>query len=225
MALSLGTFAASTLGMRLSLPRSTARYTCESLVRKGLMIETRKANTKLFAAENPTKLFSILHEQEAELIRKKEQLSVTVKELEQKYNPNAKLPKITFYEGIDGIGRMLDELLTHPTTLYSFGAGDYFLEKEPELILNFRKKAKHAYKKVFVMRSPKYRHLHEKDPLNYQTKYFQSLNELEVDFQITDDMLSITSIKQSIPVGILIKHKEIVNAFTQIFQELWNHTR
>lgn len=97
-ALALGTFPASILGNRLGIPRSTARYTCESLVHKGLMIETKKANTKLFVAENPTKLFSIYHAEETGLMRKKEQLDMTVKELQQIYNPDAKLPKVTFYE-------------------------------------------------------------------------------------------------------------------------------
>lgn len=119
-ALAMGMFPASTLGNRLCIPRSTARYACESLVKKGLMVETKKANTKLFAAMNPTRLFSILHEQEAEIARKKERLSQAVKELEERYNPQAKLPKITFYEGEDGVGRMFEELLTHPTVLYSF---------------------------------------------------------------------------------------------------------
>ena len=34
VAIALGTFPASTLGNRLGIPRSTARYTCESLVHK-----------------------------------------------------------------------------------------------------------------------------------------------------------------------------------------------
>lgn len=74
MALGLGTFPASIVGNRLGIPRSTARYTCESLVRKGLMIETKKANTKLFVAENPTKLLAMFHTEEYKLMKKKEQL-------------------------------------------------------------------------------------------------------------------------------------------------------
>lgn len=97
-ALGLGTFPASILGNRVGIPRSTARYTCESLVHKGLMIETKKANTKLFVAENPAKLFALYNNEEERLIRRKEQLSNTVKELQQTYNPHAKLPKVTFYE-------------------------------------------------------------------------------------------------------------------------------
>lgn len=98
IALGLGTFPASIIGNRLNIPRSTARYTCESLVHKGLMIETKKANTKLFVAENPTKLFALHNTEEERLIQRKEQLMTFVKELQQVYNPNAKLPRVTFYE-------------------------------------------------------------------------------------------------------------------------------
>lgn len=98
IALGLGTFPASIIGSRLNIPRSTARYTCESLVQKGLMIETKKANTKLFVAENPTMLFSILNAEEDRLARKKERLTTTIKELQEVYNPEAKLPRVTFYE-------------------------------------------------------------------------------------------------------------------------------
>lgn len=98
ISLGLGTFPVSILGNCLGIPRSTARYTCETLVRKGLMIESKRANTKLFIAENPNALFTMLNAEEERLLRKKEQLSATIKELQQIYNPNAKMPKVTFYE-------------------------------------------------------------------------------------------------------------------------------
>lgn len=62
------------------------------------MVETRKANTKLFIAENPAKLFVMVNAEEERLTRKKEHLAVAIKELQQVYNPNAKVPKVTFYE-------------------------------------------------------------------------------------------------------------------------------
>lgn len=209
------------MGTRLGIPRSTARYTCELLIRKGLMIETKKGNTKLFIAENPTKLFSILHEQEAEIVRKKEQLTRVVKKLEQKYNPDAKIPKVTFYEGVDGIERMFDELLLNPTTLYSFGAGDYFLQKEPKMIQNFRKKSKNVYKDTYVMRAQKYKSLRTKKIEHRYNQYFQFIEELKVDIQIVNDVLTIASLENSSPIGVVIKHQEIVHAFKAIFIELW----
>jgi hypothetical protein len=59
---------------------------------------TKKANTKLFIAENPTVLFSMLHTEEDRLTKKKEQLPIMIKELQQIYNPYARNTKVTFYE-------------------------------------------------------------------------------------------------------------------------------
>lgn len=220
-ALWLGTFAASSLGNILKIPRSTARYTCEALVRKWLMIETKKANTKLFIAENPTKLYSLLYNEEEELKKKKEHLALTIKELQQQYDPDAKIPKITFYEGIDGIERMFDEMLMKDGTLLSFGAGDYYMEKYPDLVKNFRKKSQKQNQKVLIFRGNKYKDLHKND--NRSThRYFSTIDEFKIDIQIKEDKLSIVSLENSFPIGILIKHQSIVNGFAQIFHELWS---
>lgn len=222
VALGLGTFAASTLGNILKIPRSTARYTCEALVRKWLMIETKKANTKLFVAENPTKLYSLLYDEEEELKKKKEHLAFTIKELQEKYDPNTKLPKVTFYEGLDWIERMFHGLLTKGSSLYSFSAGDYFLQKEPELIQRYRTKSNYAHKNVQIIRAKKYEPLHKNDPSFMQTQYYQNINELRIDIQIAGDTLSIASMENDYPIGILIKHDAIAQGFQQIFQEIWS---
>ncbi len=41
-ALSLGTVPASIVANRLNMPRSSARYTCEQLIKKGLMVGSLK---------------------------------------------------------------------------------------------------------------------------------------------------------------------------------------
>ena len=168
------------------------------------MIEAKKANTKLFVAENPTKLFSMFHAEETRLMRKKEQLGAAIKELQQVYNPDAKLPKVTFYEGIDGVERMLDDLLKSPkpntpqNTLCAFGAGDYIIEKEPEIVKEFRSKSMKKYKSAMIIRSPKYKHLY----LNGKGKdrFFRYIEELKVDIQIADDTIAILSLEQASPI-------------------------
>jgi len=58
----------------------------------------QKANTKYFQAENPTKLFAIMYQEEEKLKQKKQKLNNIVSDLQKLYNPNAKIPKITIYE-------------------------------------------------------------------------------------------------------------------------------
>ena len=140
-ALSLGTVPASMIANRLGVPRSSARYTCERLIKKGLMIGAVQGSTKIYTVENPTKLYSLVIEQEEALEKKRDQLGPVVKDFQKLYNPYTTLPKVTFYEGMDGLDRLLGEMLEHPTNMVSFGAGDYLREKYPELITNFRKKS------------------------------------------------------------------------------------
>jgi hypothetical protein len=147
-------------------------------------------------------------------------LTLTVKSLQQKYNPQAKIPKITFYEWLDGIDRMANEMINKESELFSFWAWDYFLGQEPELVKKFRSKSLKQYNKVKIFRSPKYQSLHKND--NRSThQYFQYIDELKIDIQITEDKLSIISLENNAPVGLLIKHQDIVNGFKQIFLELW----
>jgi hypothetical protein len=42
-----------------------------------------------------------------------------------------------------------------------------------------------------------------------------------VDIQITDDKISISSVENNAPIWVLIKHREIAHAFSEIFHELW----
>ena len=224
-ALPIGTVAASIIGNRLDIPRSSSYYTCEQLVKKGLMTVTLRGNTRLFTPENPSKLYAILAEQEEELENKRDALAKSMRQLQWMHNTHTTLPKVTFFEGIGGIERLLEELTKNTTdSTLSFGAGDYLIQENPEIIQSFRKKAVKQYKNIQIIRSPKYKSLHEdKDNAKMSTRYFKSLSELKVDFQICDDQISILSTSNSAPIWVLIKHKEIAEALRQIFGEIWEN--
>ncbi len=222
-ALSFGTVPASVLANKLEIPRSTARYTCEQLIRKKLMIETKRGNTKLFTAENPTKLASILYDEGMALKQKQNQLPLITSTLQKIYNPHTSIPDVTFYEGNDGVAKMLLDLSHMPGEIFTFSAGDYFATKSPELVKKFRQNAhQDMNRKIYVIRPKKYRELHEgKDKKCLYTQYFSHIDELKIDFQILEETISITSLSDNAPIGILIKHKEIAEEFQKIFKELW----
>lgn len=221
-ALSFGTVPASVLANKLEIPRSTARYTCEQLIRKKLMVESKKGNTKLFTPENPTKLASILYDEEMQLKQKHNQLPLITKTLQKIYNPHTSIPDVTFYDGDDGVEKMLMDLSKEPGEMYTFGAWDYFNTKKPNLTKKFRQNALQVNREIYVIRSPKYRELHEgKDEKLRHTNYFKYIEELKMDIQIRKETIAITSIFDNAPIGILIKHQEIAEEFQKIFKELW----
>jgi sugar-specific transcriptional regulator TrmB len=221
-ALPLGTAPASRIALKAKIPRSTARFILDKLVERGLVMKGTQANTQLYTAENPTKILSIIAQQEEQLNRRKSQIQKSMPELQQLYNPDTKVPAITYYSGIDGIKRLLEHNLKHPSNIVSFGWGDYFNIKIPTIVDTFRRLAQKYFigKKISVLRPPKYR---ESYTNNDQMKngYYSQIEEFPIDIQITDDYLSIISIDDGNPVWILIQHQTIAKSFKMIFEEIW----
>jgi len=110
-ALQLGTSPASVIGKQLNIPRSTARYTCEQLIKKQLMVPMQKGNTVFFTAENPEKLVKLLDLKREDIDLKEASLSKNMPDLISLYNPDTVLPRVTFYEGINGVGESLDKVV------------------------------------------------------------------------------------------------------------------
>ena len=223
--LPLGNAPASILAKKVNQPRTTVKGLCEQLVRAGLLRSTARANAVIYAAEPPERLMSLLNEEKARLNEKEEGINRIMSELKRLYNPSSILPQIKFYDGIEGVKKLYEIMVDNPDDLISFGAGDYFLDKTPEIIESFRKKAYSKPKTVKVIRSQKYKIRHHKDPEWIQTRYFRKIEELLVDIQVSKNLISIASINQNMPVGIIITNSEIAKTITQIFEELWEQLK
>lgn len=116
--LELGTSPASTIARFIRENRVTIYSILKLLVKKGIVLESRKNTVSVYTALNP----EILIEQER---TRYEQLKSSLPEFLSLMNPHAKKPKVTFYEGLDGLKNLLRELIldfqNYPTTeLYGF---------------------------------------------------------------------------------------------------------
>ncbi len=109
--LQIGSSPASVIGQRSGLTKSTAQYTCQQLQKKGLLMKQEKNNTYYFTPFPPERLLSLLEKREEELLRKKERVNRIVGSLKAMMNPEMTLPKIQFYEGVDGIAEAYERVL------------------------------------------------------------------------------------------------------------------
>lgn len=109
--LGLGTSPASSVGRRTNTPRSTARYICQKLAKKGLVIESNKNKTLLFTPKEPEELVEYLLNKDRRAIDHKEAiLHKSLRELKGLYNPDTVLPKVRYFEGVDGVIEMLEDV-------------------------------------------------------------------------------------------------------------------
>ena len=109
--LQMGSIQASVVARRLSLNRSTTRYTLENLVKKKLIIQSKKNSTFYFTPENPEKIVLLLRTQQAELKNKEQQVQNIMGDLKGLQNPNSALPKVQFFEGTEGLISIYEDIL------------------------------------------------------------------------------------------------------------------
>jgi len=226
--LKLGSIPASVVGSCLKIPRSTARYICQQLKKKGLFLEIEKGNTFIYSADSPDKLLYLLEQEKKALEHKEAQTNRIIGELKNMQNPYAVLPKVKFYEGLDNIKRVLDDTLTSKTDLltYSDVAGymKYLYEYNTQEYAP-RRKELGIFEKVIIPNT--------KTALEYMAGY-EANDYTDIVFidhrtfpfyseiNIYDNKISYVTFSDQGHVGLIIENKEIYETHKSAFDMAWH---
>ena len=233
-AIKLWTVPASIIANKLKLPRTTIRYTCESLVKKWLLISITKWNTKIFTAEHPNKIKNLLQVEKNKLEEKENKLNKVMSEMLQMYNPYTKLPKVTFYEWEDGIKKVLWDSLWAKEVILSYvdvesikwNANKWNIE-----YVEARKKLKIKKKSIYSENEENKKYLqllYEKINDNYNEVKFINKDkynffESAISVMIYDWKVSFISLNKNNYIWVIIENKEIYNFHKNTFQFMWDH--
>lgn len=221
--LELGSQPASHIARVCELPRNTVRSILDNLVKRGIMVKTRRGNTQYYAVEKKENIIKQLKFRrirvEEEIDRQIELLEQCGDELDGRQYAKSR-PKITFYEGVAGIEKVYEDTLTAKDGLRSWASCDDLLEALPEYFHTYFKR---RAKKGIAMRS-----IHPDTP---SAQEIMSRNEAEnregklvpadkyhwtPEIQIYNDKINIVSWKEKL--GIIIESQEIADAFGEIFE-------
>ncbi len=104
-ALQLGSAKGQDIADSISLPRTTALEILESLHRMGMVSYVTRGRTRLYSAEPPAKLESILKEKERKL-------KAIMPELLSLETTAGTRPRVRFYEGVAGVKTVFEDTLT-----------------------------------------------------------------------------------------------------------------
>jgi len=97
--LMLGQAPASLIGKKVNLARSSTKFLCDELVKKGLMTTCLQGNTTYYSAEAPNKFLYLINKEYENLEKKHENTKVAVAELSKLYGNGGKLPKVKYFTG------------------------------------------------------------------------------------------------------------------------------
>lgn len=225
--LPLGNAPSSILGKRTGIQRSTAKYTCQQLQKKGFISALEKNNTFIYSIEPPEKIVQKI-ELERELLEEhKTSLNRIVPELKSMINPNVDIPRVKFFEGKEGYIRFCEEsLLCQDKTIYFATNMDEFrnivtpkYDKE-KFIPNRIKNDIHL--KLLTVRSEtteKMKNNDEKD--KRETRYLPEEFFIKNTIFIYDDVVTLIT-NEKYPCCVMVISREIADTMLTLFDFMWH---
>jgi len=226
--LPLGNAPASALGNRTGVNRSTAQYICQQLTKKGIIRSLQKNNTFIYSPESPEKLLYLIDQEKKQLEEKTEQTNRIIGQLKGMINPQAVLPKVKFFEGVEGLIEMFEDVLKPDLKLY--GA----LRIDEDIHPDIAKYLAEVYTpRRIALKNPAWILFND----NVETKKYQQndlvvnrvslllpLKEFPFDAccHIYDNKVAFYSYKKTDLTGVIIENSFIKQTQISIFKAAWN---
>ena len=194
---------------------------------KGIIKKAKKANTQLYTPEEPKNLINLLERQRVDMNsvidKKVVQLKEVMAELESRYRPESTKPKVTFYEGEDGLIKVYEDTLKSSEDLRSFANFDSMHGVLPDYFKTYYKRR--VANKINIRSIhpdiPLAREKTENDKKEWRESRLIPANQywFNPEIQLYDNKVSITSLKERL--GIIIESQEIYEAMVVAFELAW----
>ena len=219
--LQIGSQAASVIAKRAELPRSSTFFHLDNLVKKGFVKKHNKNNIQYFSAISPEEIENILMRQENKIKDQIHQLREFLPLLNNFKGPFLQESKITHFEGVEGLCKMIDLLTQNDTPLYFISGHDF----HPKIYDYIRKvyvpkrEAMQSKSQMLVALSPQ-----AKDYANYAKSIYEWIGFVDskkVNFQSTiiiyDNKIQLQSIKSDDLNGMLVENQHLAQTMKAIF--------
>lgn len=111
--LRIGTTRTSIIAKRSGLSRSTTYNMLHELKKQGFVKLIHKAKVQHFTPIEPAKIVELLERRKTGMEINIENIKHYMPQLESIKNPNITVPKVSFYEGVEGIKYVYEDILKH----------------------------------------------------------------------------------------------------------------
>jgi len=231
--LELGLSPASAIIKKTGLKRGHVYHLLYGLIEKGLAEQTEKNKKAHFRALSPSKLLEFVDQQIKTVSDSKKTLESILPSLLSVYRLTSEKPIITFYEGDEGMKKVLsDTLFNNPEkNILTFsdvaGYTRYLREWNENYYAVQRKKLK-IYEKVIIPNN--------REALDYMRGYKANdvteilfidhkLFPFFTEINIYNNRVSFVTFSDKAKIGVLVENKEIYQTLTSIFNLVWEAGR
>ncbi len=219
---------ASIIANRSNLNRTTVYKTLVKLVMKGLVTKTQRHGATCFFAEDPENRLKIMIDEKQRQLGEMNHTMIEALPLLTINDDNTdSLPKIRYYEGIEGIKQIYEIVLKTGTDQYRYGDitkiyealgiyTDEYIKKRNDLgITTYAIEPYYEEEKVQLKRNSK----EHREVLYIPHKYFP----IDGEVRVFGNKVAIMSLRKESPIGVIIESETIAKMFYSIYMLTWKN--
>lgn len=224
-----GLMVASKIANMAGIKRSLCYKILDQLLTIGL-VEKREDIGKIimFRATHPSKLKDLLAKKEEAFKTAEATLGGTLGKMISDYNLVSGKPNVQFFEGLDGVNKVLADSLTATETIDAYSDIESIEKYIPEINKAYVEKRKklNIKKRGLILDTPKARELlkdyHPEITENRFIKCSLAPSQTQTILQIYDNKISyITLGENNLYIGMIIESPNIYSLQKYLYQSLW----
>jgi sugar-specific transcriptional regulator TrmB len=216
-ALELGQANMQDLAHKSGVKRTSIYNFIKELLAKGLIVTAKKRKRTVYSAIHPKQLVEVEKARLNELHR-------VLPELLAIYNKSSTKPRVTFYEGVDGIKEVLLDMLKEKQPVSAFSDfkqmaatfGDYYFDVFPP-----ERARRGIVSKNIVPDTSKARELAQKDARYLRETKFLPVADLKTEINIYGNKVALNSYPSDPPFAVIIEDENIARTLRTIWEQLW----
>lgn len=208
-----------------TLKRTTVYSILEDLAKKGIVEKDESGAIIEFRAKHPYALKEYLESRVSEIKTAESKLDAVLPEFISFYNSAQNRPGVKFYEGLDGIWKILQDTLTSKTEILNLidtEAVDKYMKDINKKYIKERER-KQIKKRLIAVDSPYAReHFKNNDPLTGVKLINLEIIPFETSLQIYDNKVAYITLNDNLLTGMIINDQKIYATNKAIFDFLWS---
>lgn len=221
--LKLGQQPASVIARTLQLHRVTVYVILKRLVHKGLVRSYTKRGVQFFSALSPQELVDYTDRKSAEWKNTSDKISRLLPELLQIAPMSANLPKMRFYEGVEGVKEVYTDTLKNTSEILGFLTVEYIPKELKSYFVDYytpKRRRKGIPCRLILIDCEKSRSYHKLDKQNLRKTYLLPKNCLPFEIEISiygKDRVAFISFTKTDLSAVIIQSSSIHNTLKSLY--------
>lgn len=222
-----GTLPAGKIAKKTDFKRGLVYKILDDLVKAGLVQkEEEKGKVAIFEVRHPMELRDFAEKKQQKARDAKLALEGVLPAIISEFNLASQKPGILFYEGIDGVEKVINDTLSSKTMIYTYGDMEEINRYIKKINADYAKKRDRLKidKKVLLVDSEyTQKFLKSYQKTNLDIRFVKNAPHFATLMQIYDNKVSYVTLAEDKMMGVIIQNPSIYFMHKALFENMWEN--